>query len=126
MIKFGKGKGNFSKTEAFLSKSLKFTKFKTVEEVIAQCVERLKEATPIDTGLTANSWEYQITRDKHLVHIEITNTNIQDGVNVALLLEFGHGTPSGKWIEGKDYIEPVVFAAYEKILNETWKEIKRL
>lgn len=126
MVKF-KHKGDFSKTEAFFTKSLNFTKMKKLDEAAKRCVERLKEATPVDSGLTAASWTYEIVKtDRNTISIVVNNTNIQNGVNIALLLEYGHGTPGGTWVEGKDYINPIIREEYNKIMNETWKEIEKL
>lgn len=121
-----KHKGDFRKTKKYFSKSLKITKIKNAEIIAKNCVEKLKEATPKDSGITAESWTYTIIRRKESVAIEFINTNIQNGVNVALLLEYGHGTSNGGWVEGKEFIEPTIRKAYLEILNKTWEELKDL
>lgn len=127
MIQFkDKGKGDFQKTMTFFTKSLNFTKIKDVRSVADRCVERLKEATPVDSGLTADSWSYEISRENGHVSIMINNKNIQNGYNVALLIEYGHGTANGTWVEGKNFIDPIIREEYNKIMNDTWKEIERL
>ena len=89
-------------------------------------MKELKKVTPKDSGLTAESWDYQITINGKITSITFINTNIQNGLNVALLLEFGHGTPSGQWVEGQNYIEPVMQKVYLDAINRKWKELTRL
>lgn len=125
MIKI-KQKGDFKNLDKFLVKTRKKVRFDQAEQFASTCVERLKEATPSDTGLTAASWNYTITRSKHKTIIDINNTNIQNGINVALLIEFGHGTRYGTYVEGKEYIAPIVLKTYLDIIDNTWKGIKRL
>lgn len=126
MITFKNKKGDFSKTLVFLTKSLNFTKEKDITPIAKQCVEELKEATPKDSGLTAESWDYEIKRIANVTSLTFYNKNIQNGVNVALLLEYGHGTNNGGWVEGYNYIDPIIREKYNEILNKTWKEITRL
>lgn len=121
-----KHKGDFKKTKKYFSKSLKISKIKNVDIVAKNCVEKLKEATPKDSGVTAESWTYTIIRRKKSVTIEFINTNIQNGVNIALLLEYGHGTSNGGWVEGKEYIEPTIRSAYLEILNKAWEDLEDL
>lgn len=121
-----RNKGNFEKLDTYLNKSLRLTKFREVEQIAETCIAKLVEVTPKDTGLTSRSWYYVIERSKNSVKLNIYNKNIQNGINVALLLEYGHGTRNGGWIEGGHFIEPVVFESYQKILNDTWKEMERL
>lgn len=119
-------KGNFKKIDSYLTKSLKISKMSGAEEIIYKCIEKLKQVTPVETGLTAESWNYTIEKKQKTTLITINNTNIQNGVNIALILEYGHGTQNGTWIEGKNYIAPVVFDAYQEILNEAWEGVKKL
>lgn len=121
-----KNKGDFLKLDTYFKKSLKITKFRKVEEIVQECIEKLRAVTPEDTGLTSRSWTCVIERYKKSVKVEISNTNIQNGINVALLLEYGHATRNGAWIEGKNYIAPVVLEYYNQILNSTWKELTKL
>ena len=120
-------RGNFKKLDSYFRKSLEIiNRNDRIHEIIRDCIEKLKEVTPKDTGLTSDSWTYNIKNKKDITIVEINNTNIQNGVNIALILEYGHGTENGAWIEGKNYIAPTVFEAYQKILNMTWEEVKRL
>ncbi len=90
-----------------------------------QCLAELREATPKDSGLTAESWGYKITSTKKLTSVEFYNNNIQNGINIALLVEYGHITATGGWVEGREYIDPVIQRNYLKIVNDHWKELNR-
>lgn len=85
-------------------------------------VKALSEATPKDTGLTASSWRYEITNTKKGIKLTWNNSNIQNGLNIAILIQYGHVTPTGYRIEGKDYINPVMQPIFDSIEKELWKE----
>ena len=119
-------KGNWDRTDKFFKKSVRITKIDNITTLAERCIERLKEATPKDSGLTAASWDYEIIKDRGKKTLYITNSNIQNGVKIALLLEFGHATTGGTWVEGQNFIGPITQKEYNKILSETWKELKRL
>lgn len=118
--------GNWDRTDKFFRKSIKINKIENVTYFAEMCVKRLIEATPKDSGLTAESWGYKIDRTKNRVTIQFVNSNIQNGVKVALLLEFGHATNGGTWVQGKDFIAPIMQDVYNTILNDTWRELKKL
>lgn len=121
-----KNKGNWDRTDDFFRKSVKITKIENITLLAETCIERLKEVTPKDSGLTADSWGYIIDKTKNKKTLYITNSNIQNGIKIALLLEFGHATTGGTWVEGKNFIGPITLEAYNKILSDTWKELKKL
>lgn len=121
-----KQKGDFKKLDKYFTKSLKISKTENINNVADKCIEKLKAATPKDSGLTADSWKYVIVKRKNSKVLQFYNTNIQNGVNVALLLEYGHATRDGAWVEGQDFIEPIVRDAYLSIINNTWKEMTDL
>lgn len=126
MIKI-KNKGSFKNFEEYCDKSLKFKRLvRHSEEFAIDCIEKLKANTPIDSGITADSWRYNIIKTKNSLTIQIDNTNIQNGMNIALLLEYGHGTINGGWVEGKNYIEPVIAETYQNIIKSICKEMNRL
>jgi len=125
MIKV-KSKGNWDRTTKFFKKSVRITKIEKITQLAEQCIERLIEATPKDSGVTAASWSYEIERLNKEVKLYINNSNIQNGINIALLLEFGHATTGGSWVEGQDLIGPITQQEYNKILSDTWKELNRL
>ena len=125
MIKI-KVKGNFDKVDSYFKKSRKISKFNNIQMIADNCLEALKRATPKDTGLTAKSWNYEIIEEKKEKKIAFNNTNIQNGVNIALLLEYGHGTPSGTWVEGKEFIAPTIQKALLDAIDQAYKEMRRL
>lgn len=119
-------KGNWDRTDKFFKKSVRITEIDDITTLAERCIERLKEATPKDSGITAQSWSYEIVKDRGKKTLYITNSNVQNGVKIALLLEFGHATTGGTWVEGQNFIGPITQKEYNKILSETWKELKRL
>lgn len=122
MITF-KHKGDFEKTTKFL-KRVKSLNIKSVLEKYGKVgVNALKEATPKDTGKTSESWTYKVTVTKTLCRIDWRNTNIVDGVPIALILQYGHATRNGGYVEGIDYINPTMKPIFEDILNKVWKEV---
>lgn len=125
MIKI-KVKGNFDKVDSYFKKSRKISKFNNIQMIADNCLEALKRATPKDTGLTAKSWNYEIIEEGNKKKIAFNNTNIQNGVNIALLLEYGHGTPSGTWVEGKEFIAPTIQKALLDAIDQACKEMRRL
>lgn len=86
-------------------------------------VEALRNATPVDSGLTASSWSYEIVRETGRVTIEFHNSNINNHVNIALILQYGHGTGTGGWVEGRDYINPALQPIFDELAEEAWKEV---
>ena len=88
-------------------------------------VEALKSMTPINTGLTANSWYYEIIEEDNTTKINFCNSNIQNGVPIAIILEYGHGTRNGGWVEGRDYINPAIQPIFDAIVNNAWKEVTK-
>ena len=89
-------------------------------------VEALREATPIDTGETANSWDYDLKVTKNEAQITWTNSNTNKGENIAILIQYGHGTGTGGYVMGQDYINPAMRSVFEKIIEEIWKEVTEL
>lgn len=118
--------GNFKKTNKYFKKAIKVSKIPNIELFAKTCVEELKKVTPIESGLTAESWYYKILKKKESSLIEIGNKNIQNGVNIALLLEYGHGTRSGSWVEGKNFIEPSIVKTFLDLRDSVWKEMTEL
>ena len=91
-----------------------------------QGVQALAAATPIDTGLTASSWYYKITMKGDSATISFHNSNIQNGVPIAIILQYGHGTGNGGWVEGRDYINPAIQPIFDEIVRNAWKEVTKL
>lgn len=125
MIRF-RQKGDFSKLNRFLERVKETVKLGDLDKYGREGVKALKSATPIDSGLTAESWYYKITREKESVSISFHNSNIQNGVPIAIILQYGHGTGTGGWVEGRDYINPSVRPLFDKIAEDAWKEVTKV
>lgn len=124
MIKF-RQKGDLSKTVKFLERSKKAVNIIDLDKYGREGVAALASATPVDSGLTASSWYYKIENGKGHVMISFFNSNIQNGVPIAIILQYGHGTRNGGWVQGRDYINPAIQPIFDKISNEAWKEVTR-
>ena len=125
MIKF-RQKGDFSKLNRFLERAREAVKIGDLDKYGREGVAALASATPVDSGVTASSWSYEIVRSKGTVAIRFNNSNIQNRVPIAIILQYGHGTGTGGWVEGRDYINPTVRPLFDKIANNAWKEVTRL
>lgn len=125
MITF-KQKGNFSKLNRYLERAKEVAKIGILDKYGQAGVEALSSATPTDTGLTASSWYYKIERTKTSATIQFLNSNLNDGVPIAVILQYGHGTGTGGWVEGRDYINPAIQPIFDKIANDAWKEVTKL
>lgn len=122
-----KHKGNFNKTIRFLKKAEEFDAVAILERYGARGVDALSAATPKDTGETASSWGYEIEHTGSGYTIYWKNSNIQNGYfNVALMLQYGHGTGTGGYVEGIDYINPALKPIFDAIAKDAWKELKSL
>lgn len=117
--------GNFSKVSEYLKTMLGIVDDATLEKYAQLGVEELSKATPVDTGVTAQSWYYKIKRDSTGASIQFYNSNINDGVPIAVILQYGHGTRNGGWVEGRDYINPALIPIVDKILDDLTREVRR-
>lgn len=123
MITFSQ-KGDFNIALKYLNKIKDITTMEmALKQYGEQGVEALRNATPKDSGKTADSWYYVINRDGDKVRIDFKNSNIIEGVPIAIILQYGHGTGGGGYVEGRDYINPVVQPIFDAIANEAWKEV---
>ena len=125
MIKF-RHKGDFSKTMTYLGKVKKPIRPGILDKYGREGVAALASATPVETGLTAKSWYYKIENNNGSSKISFFNSNIQNGVPIAIILQYGHGTGTGGWVEGRDYINPAVQPIFDRIVNEAWREVTKL
>ena len=116
-------KGDFNNTLRFLNKMSKFQINKILEKYGQMGVEALRSATPIDSGKTAESWGYEISVGKEGATIHWTNTNQNKGVYIAVILQYGHGTGTGGYVQGVDYINPAIRPVFDKIAEEAWMEV---
>ncbi len=118
-------KGDFSKLTKYLEKAGKAVRISDLEKYGREGVAALSSATPVDTGLTASSWSYKIERKDGYVKIGFYNSNIQNGVPIAIILQYGHGTRNGGWVQGRDYINPAIQPLFDKITDEAWREVTK-
>ena len=125
MISF-RQKGDFSKTMQFLVKAKKGVKLSDLDKYGREGVAALASATPVETGETANSWYYEIVHENGTVTITFNNSHIQNGVPIAVILQYGHGTGTGGWVQGRDYINPAIQPIFDKIADNAWKEVTKL
>ena len=121
MVSF-RQKGDFSKSMNFLKKAKAF-RFSDLEKYGREGVAALASATPVESGQTANSWYYEIENRNGSVAITFHNSNIQNGVPIAIILQYGHGTGTGGWVEGRDYINPAIQPIFDKIVENAWREV---
>jgi hypothetical protein len=119
-------KGDFSKTSRFLEKAKNVIRIGELDKYGQAGVAALSSATPIDSGKTASSWYYEIERQNGKVIIHFNNSNVVNGVPIAIILQYGHGTGTGGWVEGRDYINPAIRPVFDNIANSAWKEVTRL
>ena len=119
-------KGDFSKLNGFLEKAKRGFHMSILDKYGREGVAALASATPVDSGQTANSWYYEIENRNGSATISFHNSNIQNGVPIAIILQYGHGTGTGGWVQGRDYINPAIQPIFDKIVKEAWKEVTKL
>lgn len=121
-----KQQGDFSNLNKFLEKAKEVAKLGDLDKYGRQGVQLLASVTPKDTGLTANSWSYKIERSEGKVSLIFLNSNIQNGVPIAIILQLGHGTRNGGYVQGRDYINPAIQPLFDKIASDAWKEVTNI
>lgn len=119
-------KGTLAKTTKFLERAKKGVNINTLHKYGRAGVAALASATPVSTGLTARSWSYEVIESNGRARIVFTNSNIQNGVPIAIILQYGHGTGTGGWVEGRDYINPAVQPVFDQLAEDAWKEVTTL
>jgi hypothetical protein len=119
-------KGDFSKSFGYLEKAKHAVRLSALDKYGREGVDALASATPVDSGLTARSWYYKIEYEKDAVKLIFSNSNIQNGVPIAIILHYGHGTGTGGWVEGRDYINPAIQPIFDRIVNDAWREVTKL
>lgn len=120
-IKF-KQKGNFTKTTKYFNRAKDVFKDIDLEKYGQMGVDALSRATPIDSGRTAEAWYYKIENQNGRVVISFYNSNVNDNVSIAVILQYGHGTGNGGWVQGRDYINPAAQPVFDEIAYKAWKE----
>lgn len=119
-------KGDFKKTEKYLKKSMGLDYRSVLEKYAREGVNALSAATPVESGETAMSWDYEIVKKGSSISIVWKNHNINKGVNIAVILQYGHATRNGGWVEGRDYINPALRPIFDALAEAAWKEVKKL
>ena len=125
MISF-RQKGDFSKLDKYFERLKEAGKIGVLDKYGRAGVSALASATPTRTGKTAASWSYEIKRQNGSTSIEFLNSNINKGVPIAIILQYGHGTGTGGWVEGRDYINPAIQPIFDKLAEEAWKEVTKI
>lgn len=125
MIRF-RQKGDFSKLSRYLERVKEAVRRGDLDKYGRAGVAALESATPVDTGLTASSWYYKIENKSGSITISFHNSNIQSGIPIAIILQYGHGTGTGGWVEGRDYINPAIQPIFDEIANNAWREVTKL
>lgn len=115
--------GSFTKTERFLNRMKRREYLNVLDEFGRDGVQALRNATPVDSGATAEAWDYEIKRTRNYTEIVWTNSNINDGVPIAVILQYGHGTGTGGYVQGRDYINPAIRPVFDKIAEKAWKVV---
>ena len=116
-------KGDFKKATSYLEKLKDAIQLSSFDKYGREGVSALSSATPVDSGKTASSWYYKIERTKNTISIAFYNSNVNKGVPIAIILQYGHGTGTGGWVEGRDYINPAIQPIFDKMAEEAWKEV---
>ena len=119
-------KGDFSKTTKFLERVREAVNLGLLDKYGREGVNALKSATPVDTGLTASSWYYEIENRNGVARLTFNNSNIQNGVPIAIIIQYGHGTKNGGWVQGRDYINPALKPLFDEITDRAWREVTKL
>lgn len=122
MISF-RQKGDFSGLTRYLERAKNVAKIGDLDKYGREGVAALASATPVDSGLTASSWYYKIEHQNGSATISFYNSNVNKGVPIAIILQYGHGTRNGGWVEGRDYINPAIQPIFDRIADAAWKEV---
>lgn len=117
-------KGDYSKATGYLERLKEVAKISKLDHYGKMGVEALSGATPVDTGLTASSWNYEILRSRNGFTLRFNNTNIQNGCPIAIILQYGHGTRNGGYVSGRDYINPAIQPVFDEMAENLWKEVR--
>lgn len=125
MISF-RHKGDFSNLTRFLERAKNGVRIGELDKYGRAGVAALASATPVDTGRTASSWYYEVENKNGVAKITFANSNVQNGVPIAIILQYGHGTGTGGWVQGRDYINPAIQPLFDQIANDAWREVTKL
>lgn len=117
---------NFKKTRKYLVSRKERLRIECAEKYAERGLEALRKNTPKDTSLTSQSWSYEVLRSRDRVQIIYSNSNVNDGANIAILLQLGHGTGTGGYVRGVDYINPAIQPVFKDLADEAWREMKSI
>lgn len=117
--------GSFKETDSFLKRCMSGDYLDPVDAIAEEGVQRLSAATPQADGTTAASWSYEIVEENGKYTIWFNNSSVNEGFNVAVGLQYGHGTGTGGWVGGIDYINPALKPIFDKMANDVWKEVAK-
>jgi len=118
--------GDYHKVTSWLEKLREAFHLGILDKYGKMGVDALSAATPVDSGLTAASWSYEIQNDGGKATVSFNNSNINQGVNIAIILQYGHGTGTGGYVAGRDYINPAIQPVFDKLAEDAWKEVLSL
>lgn len=118
-------KGNFSKLDRYFRRVRNAVNDMDFEEFGKRGVAALSSATPVRTGLASQSWYYKVKKTKDSVTITFNNSDIENGAPIAIILQYGHATKNGGWVEGRDYINPSIQPIFDELANNAWKEVTK-
>lgn len=116
--------GSFDKTLKFLQKLNEGSIFANLEHYGRVGVDALSRATPVESGETANSWGYKVIRTPGRYSIVWFNTHEEDGVNIAVIIQYGHGTRTGGYVQGRDYVNPAMRPIFDQIVEDVWRQVR--
>lgn len=122
MISF-RQKGDFSKLTRYFERVKEAVKLGSLDKYGREGVAALMSATPVDSGKTASSWYYEIDHSQGSTSINFYNSNVNKGVLIAIILQYGHGTRNGGWVQGRDYINPAMQPLFDKFTEDAWREV---
>lgn len=115
--------GDFSGLDRFITNIKEQRYLKVLDRIGRRGVDALSNATPVDSGATATAWEYEVHRSKYRSEIIFTNSNVNNGVNIAIILQYGHGTGTGGYVAGRDYINPALAKTFDQLADEAWRAV---
>ena len=116
-------RGDWGKTTRYLEKMSKLQLAAVLSKYGQMGVEALASATPVDSGLTAQSWSFEVSSRRGYHTIKWINTHVESGIPIAIILQYGHGTGTGGYVQGRDYINPAIRPAFDKIATEVMREV---
>ena len=116
-------KGSFKGTNNFFERALKRDYLRNLEQLAKEGLQALKDSTPVDSGETADAWSYKITNSVSSYRIEYFNKHVVNGVPIAIILQYGHATSNGGYVQGRDYINPAIQPIFDKIAEKAWKGV---